>query len=770
MKNTILVVDDTASNVLLLSEMLSSYTLLQAADGEQALSILEKTVPDLILLDIRMPEMNGFELCRKIKRKDNLGEIPVIFISALTDTNDKVNALQCGGVDYITIPFHFDEVKARIKTHLEIAYFRREVKNKNFELEQALLDLKKESHARILVVDELRKSEERYRTLVESSRAFFWEFDISIMCFTYVGEYAFNILGYPISDWYEENFWQDHMHKDDKDGAIKFCTKQTQLKNEHCFEYRMIAANGRIVWIYDAVTIIDDDREKPVLRGIMLDITERKVAEDKIRKLSHAIEQSTSTIVITDINGNIEYVNPWFASLTGYSREETIGKNPRILRSDITPPEVYEELWSTIKSGKEWKGEFCNIKKNGDLYWESASISAVKNDQGVITNFIAVKNDITESKKMRKALLESEKFKSLGIISAGIAHEFNNILAVMVGNAELLKEDDKELKEGLDSIIKAGDDGAEIVRNMLKYAKPEGNNASNYTFFDINKLINEAIEFSKPRWRNMAQAKGVDYKIDKERMIEVPDVLCNTTELREVFTNIINNALDAMPNGGTISFSTWNIENNVLISISDTGMGMTEDVKKKIFDPFFTTRRPLGTGLGMSVSYGVIMRHNGSIEIDTECGKGTTLNLRIPIRSEIKPKELPSKPEAQVSTVMKRRILIVDDNDEICAVLKNFLIRGGHDVKTVNNGAEAIELVREEDFDLVLCDLAMPNVYGYDVIKAINKLDRRPKIGIITGWEEALKPVDDGDYKIDFTLKKPFKHSVLNMKIKELFI
>ncbi len=771
MKYTILLVDDEVSILEMLKEMLSCYTVLQATNGEQALGILDKTVPDIIILDIKMPGMNGYELCRHIKNKANLRDIPVIFISGLTDINDKVKALQCGGVDYITIPFYPDEVKARLKTHLDIAHYRREVNSKNLELEHALCDLRSEAEARKLVVDKLSKSEEKYRTLVESSRAFFCEVDILTMRYLYVADYAFDLLGYPVNDWYKENFWQDHMHIDDRDDAINFCMEQIKLSQDHCFEYRMIAADGRIVWVYDAVTVINSgDSGKPVLRGIILDITERKLAEDKIRKLSRAVEYSPAIVLISDTEGNIEYVNPKFTQVTGYGLDEVIGKNPRILKSGELPQEMYKKLWDTITSGNEWNGEFCNKKKNGELYWESASISAVKDNSGVITNFVAIKEDITESKKIREALLESEKFKSLGIISAGIAHEFNNILAVMVGNAELLREDDKELKKGLDSIVKAGDDGAEIVRNMLKFAKPEGRNIFGYIFSDIRKIINEAIEFTAPRWKNMSQAKGLDYIIDKEGMKEVPKVLCNTTELREVFTNIINNALDAMPNGGTLSFSLRNSENNVFINISDTGCGMTEEVKRKICDPFFTTRRPLGTGLGMSVSYGVIMRHNGSIEVDTESGKGTTFSLRIPIDNKAVQPELPTESETQVTTTMKRRILVVDDNDDICAVLENLLIKSGHAVKTVNNGAEAIELVGEEDFDLVLCDLAMPNVYGYDVIKSVNKLDRRPKIGIITGWEEVLNPVDDGNYRIDFTLKKPFKHSVLISKINELFI
>ncbi len=490
-----------------------------------------------------------------------------------------------------------------------------------------------------------------------------------------------------------------------------------------------------------------------------------------VAKLSHAIEYSSAMVMITDIEGNIEYTNPKFTQVTGYSLEEVKEKNPRVLQSGKTPPELYEELWETITSGNEWRGEFCNKNKNGQIYWEVASISPVKNDKGVIRNFIAIKDDCTEQKNMEEMLLQSEKLKSMGTITAGVAHEFNNILAVMVGSAELLEggfKDDKELKKMLHDIIKAGDDGAEIVRNMLKFAKSEGKDKSDYIFFDIKHLINDALDFAAHRWRNMAQARGIDYKIDKEGMREIPDVLCNTTELREVFTNIINNALDAMPEGGTLSFSTWSDDDNVFISVSDTGKGMPEEVKRKIFDPFFTTRRPLGTGLGMSVSYSIITRHGGRIEVESEVGKGATFNLSIPIGKDSIQKTVPSEPVFQVTT-RKLHVLVVDDCDEMCVIMGNLFTRYGHTVKTVNNGADAIEFTGKEDFDLVLCDLAMPDVYGYEVIKAINNSDKMPKIGIMTGWDEKLKPVDDEEFKVDFILKKPFKHAELIEHINELF-
>ncbi len=421
--------------------------------------------------------------------------------------------------------------------------------------------------------------------------------------------------------------------------------------------------------------------------------------------------------------------------------------------------------------------EFIHITAHASL---DTAIRAVEQEHVVsyeikpvdMNHLLSTLRQIMKRKKMEEALAHSEKLKSLGVITAGIAHEFNNILTVMVGSAEVLEggfKDDKELKSGLRAIIKAGDDGAKIVKNMLMYAKSQSKDVSDHILFDIRDLLKEAIVFTRPRWKNIAQFKGKNYNINKEGMKKVPEVFCNTTELREVFINIINNALDAMPDGGSLSFSTWNNEDAVFIKVSDTGKGMSEEVRGKIFDPFFTTRRPLGTGLGMSISYGIMTSHGGKIEVESEEAKGTTINLSIPIKRKNAQQKPPLKPEAQVIKTRALNILVVDDNVDICKFLDKLLSREGHMVRTIYNGAEAITLAENVDYDLVLCDIAMPDVFGYDVVKALNKLGKRPKIGIITGFDEIPKPIDREGVEIDFVLKKPFNVAVLLKQINKAF-
>ena len=496
----------------------------------------------------------------------------------------------------------------------------------------------------------------------------------------------------------------------------------------------------------------------------------QKQAEERIRRLFLAIEHNPHIIVIMDIDGNFEFINNKFSQTTYYTSNEIIGKGISLLQSDKETSEVFKEMRDEIASGEEWRGVLCLRKKDGALCLKYTIAQPVKNISGDIIFSVLILQKVAEREKRRDELLQLEKMNSVRTIVAGIAHEFNNILAVVHGNAEVLEdgfENEKELKKGLHNIKKASDEGAGIVRDMITIAQSD-KDTSEHLFFDLKQLIIQAIEAVMPGWKNIAYFSEMKYKIDRNGMKRVPGVFCNPTELREVFVNIINNALDAMPDGGRISFSTWSNEDTVFVEISDTGMGMSEEVKNRIFDPFFTTSRPERTGLGMGVAYSIITRHGGKIGVESEEGKGTTLTLSLPINNEIKQQKLSSK-SAPDKMAKGLSILVVDDEEEICNILDKFFSRVGHMVKAVSSGAEAIELAKREDFDLVICDLTMPGVTGYDLIKALNELDKVPKIGISTGSIEDYSSAEVNALKADFIINKPFRLLELANKINVLF-
>jgi len=527
---------------------------------------------------------------------------------------------------------------------------------------------------------------------------------------------------------------------------------------------------------------MSDEEVRKLAYELQVHQIELEMQNDELRKSQQALEESRDEYTDLYDFAPVGYVtvgegklileaNLRLASMLGRERGFLI-KKPLSRFMTRESADKYYLCWrSALETKKHGTCEVAMVKKDDTTFYAQLECAFVPEEDGNPERCRITISDITERKEMEEALLQSEKLKSLGVITAGVAHEFNNILAVILGTAELLDsgfEDDQDLKNGLNDIVVAGQNGAGIVKDMLSYVKSQEEDISNYAPYDIRCLLEEAINFTRHRLESMAQAKRVDYQIDREDMREIPEILCSHAELLGVFINIINNALDAMPDGGRLSFSTSSNDDTVFISISDTGIGMSENVKKCIFDPFFTTRRPEGTGLGMSMSYGTMTRHGGKIEVESEKGKGATFNLSIPIRKDAAQKVVPPEYDRRV-TRSKLNILVVDDNEDVCEIMDEVLTRCGHAVTSVDNGAEAIELAVEKDFDLVLCDLLMPEVHGYDVVKALNKLDKIPKIGLMTGWAE-LKSIDEEGYKIDFILEKPFKHAELAKHIDELDI
>ncbi|MCP4254224.1 MAG: PAS domain S-box protein [Candidatus Scalindua sp.] len=499
-----------------------------------------------------------------------------------------------------------------------------------------------------------------------------------------------------------------------------------------------------------------------------------KEIENEREYIGNLIETAKDAIVGINEKGTISIWNQSAENIFGYPENEIIGQPVTTIIPEKYRKQHAAGLQKFIKTG-----EFKNLDKTLDVFGitkegveipieMSLTAQKIENDRYLFT---AIIRDLTERKKMEEVLLQSEKLKSIGTITAGVSHEFNNILAIISGSVQIMEmqySDNKQLGERLQTVGQAAKDGEKIINRMLKFAKTE-KITEELEPVDIRELIEQSIEFSMPRWRNMAQPNGIDYRIDTDAVKEVAAVLCNSTEIREVFINIINNALDAMPDGGRISFSTWNTPDKVYVAVSDTGCGMPEDIMKYIFDPFFTTKLAVGTGLGMSVAYGILSRHSGKINVESEVGKGSTFTLELPATGDLVI-PITSTSNEQDAKCKDLSILVVDDEVNICELLNVYLSNDGHNVKTVDNGADAINITMRERFDLVLCDMAMPQVSGYDVVKALNMLDKIPKIGIITGWDGKPVPIEDKDINIDFILKKPFDFKVLMKHINALFI
>ncbi|MCK4419271.1 response regulator [Candidatus Aerophobetes bacterium] len=378
-----------------------------------------------------------------------------------------------------------------------------------------------------------------------------------------------------------------------------------------------------------------------------------------------------------------------------------------------------------------------------------------------------IRQSLKEKEKLEKKLrqqheqlVRTERLRALGEMAGGVAHDFNNLLTAILGNVQLLsmrigKVDAEEIKDKLRIIETSTLDGAKIVKRIQEFSRVRTDKA--FVQVDIEKIIRDAIEITKPSWRDEAQKKGGTIEVIT-RLNKLPPVVGDSSELREVLTNIIFNAVDAMPEGGRITISTKEDEDKVYTSISDTGVGMSERTKRKVFDPFFTTKRPRSSGLGMSLSYGIITRYGGDIEIDTEKGKGTTFTIKLPISPEIEEKK---RRTTSSSETRKANILVIDDEKGICDILKEMLSLEGHSVASSLSAKKGIELFRKKEFDLVLTDLGMPEISGWELAKRIKDINPQVLVAMITGWGKQVDRKEMKKWGIDFSLAKPFQQREL---------
>ncbi|OGP74168.1 MAG: hypothetical protein A2W09_03660 [Deltaproteobacteria bacterium RBG_16_50_11] len=371
--------------------------------------------------------------------------------------------------------------------------------------------------------------------------------------------------------------------------------------------------------------------------------------------------------------------------------------------------------------------------------------------------FADLRQTLKELKQAQDQIVQTEKLKALGEMASGVAHDFNNVLAVILGNIQLLlyqldRLGPDEIREQLRVIERASKDGAETIRRIQEFTGMRRD--KEFSSLSVNELIKGVATVTQPRWKDQPQSRGVQIELVTE-LGDLPSILGNPSELREVLTNIIFNAIDAMPQGGKITVSSHPLADHwVEVRIADTGIGMTEEIKRRVFDPFFTTKGVTSSGLGMSVSYGIIKRHGGEILVESEPGKGTTFILHLPVGyGEEKPVEKAAPPPPESRTA---RILVIDDEDSVRNVLSQMLTIKGHVVEVAPSGEAGIERFKGGKFDLVFTDLGMPRISGWDVGKAIKQINPAVPIAMITGWGLELDKKKMTESGIDLVITKPF--------------
>lgn len=380
-------------------------------------------------------------------------------------------------------------------------------------------------------------------------------------------------------------------------------------------------------------------------------------------------------------------------------------------------------------------------------------------DERTLTE-VRLADTLEELRNMQKQVVQQVRMQAMGQMASGVAHDFNNTLSPILGSVELLLEapeildDREELIESLHTIRTSALDAANVVRRLRGfYRGAQDEDAAEYV--NVNEVISSSIELTRPHWRVQAQAEGRAIDIDTAFQ-EVPTVSINESGLREVLTNLIMNAADAMPEGGTITFRTRTDGEMVAIEVSDTGVGMTEEVRQRCLDLFFTTKGDRGTGLGLAMAYGIIQRSQGAIDVDSEVGKGTTFTIRLQAEAQVSAEsEL-----AQTTALNSLHILAVDDNSAALGTLGRMLRTLGHTVELATGGIQGLEKFREGNYDVVLTDRAMPDMNGDQMASAIKELSSSQRVIMLTGLGDMMGTVDRPQ-GVDLVLAKPVTLSAL---------
>ncbi len=365
-----------------------------------------------------------------------------------------------------------------------------------------------------------------------------------------------------------------------------------------------------------------------------------------------------------------------------------------------------------------------------------------------------------ELEAAQDSLLRAAKLRALGEMASGVAHDFNNLLAAISGRTQLLlgKVTDATQLRWVHAIKRAADDGAHTVRRLQEFTRIRRDQS--FVAVDLNDIIRGALEVTETRWRDEAQSRGVTIDVDTALTAEPAMMLGDAAELREVLTNLILNAVDAMPEGGSLKLSSFVDDTEVEARIEDSGHGMTEEVRQKLFDPFFTTKGLKGTGLGLSITFGIVSRHGGRIAVDSALGIGTTFRLRFPKRSAAHATEA-AVAQAEVAPLRRLRCLVVDDEEEVASTLADMLEAKGHEPVVFTKSTEAVNQLSGQHFDIVFTDLAMPDLSGWQLARAVKEAAPNLPVVLITGFGVELSPEQCRTNYVDVVLTKPVEFSEL---------
>jgi PAS domain S-box-containing protein len=598
------------------------------------------------------------------------------------------------------------------------------------------------------VEEALQESHRRLELALQGGQLGIWDWEPQAGAVTYSDLWV-NMLEYsPDEIKPSVEFFNEHIHPEDMLAVLDRLHGHLEGRTAiYESEHRLRTKSGRWLWVLDRGKVVQRDKDgRPVrVTGIISDIGVRKQAEIERERLTTAIQKAAETVLVSDAQGCIVYVNPSFEALTGYTRAEVLGRNPRILKSGVHDEAFYRTLWGTISSGKTWHGRLVNRKKDGTLFTEEATISPVRDAAGIITSYVGVKRDISRDLALEAQLLQSQKMDSIGRLAGGVAHDFNNILSVILGCAQFVLEDLPEsnpLRLDILEIEKAGRRAASLTRQLLAFSRKQ---VLRPVPLDLNSVL---VEMKKMLQRLI----GEDIDLVQLLSPNLGQVKADPGQIEQVIMNLAVNARDAMPQGGKLTIETSNVEldeeyiaqhpgaapgPHATISVSDSGVGMDAKTMARLFEPFFTTKAlGKGTGLGLATVYGIVKQSGGSIYVSSEQGVGTTFKVHLPQKSS--PTPVVDAPLAVVRSGGTETVLVVEDDEAVRNVAKRILEGGGYVVLTAANGREALLACEryQAEIHLVLTDVVMPEMGGRVFVDHLAQFRRGFKVLYMSGYTD----------------------------------
>lgn len=533
--------------------------------------------------------------------------------------------------------------------------------------------------------------------------------------------------------------------------------------------------NGEEFPIYLAVSEIRL-RGRVLFTGIVRDITERKRVENVLARLAMAVDQAAEAIVITDSTPIILYANPAFERHTGYRATEVVGQNPRILKSGQHPLDFYHKMWKHLESGQPWQGHVINRRRDGTLIDVQQVISPIFAEDGTIANFVSVWRDVTRERQLEEQVRQAQKMDSIGRLAGGIAHDFNNLLTAIIGLAGLAQEKlppDHPAASYLQDMVRASRRSSRLTQQLLTFSRKHLNEMR---ALRLNDVVTEMDHL-------LRRSIGEDVEMVLDLAADNAWFEGDNGQMGQVLMNLVVNARDAMPGGGVLTLRTERVTldeaaagrqlgakagDYVLLSVTDTGSGMSREVLQHIFEPFYTTKEAgRGTGLGLATVYGIVQQHGGFIAVDTEPGRGTSFRIHLPAVKA--PGAVAAEAPERATPRGKETILLVEDEEIVRRATGEMLQTLGYRVRATASPEEAMAVAeRSEALDLLVTDVVMPRVNGVELARRIRGVRPQLKILLISGFSREYTAPEILDSLQLALLMKPFSRDELGRRVREV--